>query len=69
MDIALRVFEDALWSGVAAAGFGMLFNVPRQITTLALSLPDDTNMENVREFRIPLETELRHEINVDFGKK
>lgn len=51
------------------AGQYLLFNVPRQITTLALSLPDDTNMENVREFRIPLETELRHEINVDFGKK
>lgn len=51
------------------AGQYLLFNVPRQITTLSLSLPDDTNMENVREFRIPLETELRHEINVDFGKK
>jgi len=30
LDIALRVLEDALWSGVAAAGFGMLFNVPRR---------------------------------------
>lgn len=30
LDIILRVLEDALWSGVAAAGFGMLFNVPRR---------------------------------------
>ena len=30
LDIVLRVLEDALWSGVAAAGFGMLFNVPRR---------------------------------------
>ncbi|MBE0701892.1 MAG: threonine/serine exporter family protein, partial [Afipia sp.] len=30
LDIALRVLEDSLWSGVAAAGFGMLFNVPRR---------------------------------------
>ncbi|MCB9459034.1 MAG: threonine/serine exporter family protein [Anaerolineaceae bacterium] len=30
MTILLAVLEDALWSGVAAVGFGVLFNVPRR---------------------------------------
>lgn len=30
MNILLVILEDALWSGVAAVGFGVLFNVPKR---------------------------------------
>lgn len=36
-DLALIVLEDALWSGIAALGFAVLFNVPRR-TLLACAL-------------------------------
>lgn len=67
-------FTAAFYSGRTVtmdgnAGQYLLFDIPRQITTLALSLPGDENAGDVREFQIPLETELRHDITVDFGKK
>jgi uncharacterized membrane protein YjjB (DUF3815 family) len=31
LDIVGLVLQDALWSGLAAAGFGVLFNVPRRL--------------------------------------
>jgi uncharacterized membrane protein YjjB (DUF3815 family) len=36
-DLILRVLEDALWSGIAALGFAILFNVPKR-TLLACAL-------------------------------
>ncbi len=30
LDLTLIIVQDALWSGVAALGFAMLFNVPRR---------------------------------------